>query len=321
MATKKSVPKKPLAAKAVSKRVKKPVLASAPKKVAAKVSKTTAKTPVAARRNPIAHHAKRLYHLTPKFIHGMVTGAFIGIVTVLTLNAVAPVSALNLPTELRDKDSNAVMTGGALSTTELKNKYSNKGVSTIYTHFGISAAEVTAMSSTAVVGLVWDNGNVSVNGKVVATDAITAGRENISGSTKVTIGSVTFYKRSPKISFNRDALTSFVVMKDGVFQFAIIGACGNPVTATAIPKEKPKPVAPTPKPTPPVTTTTTSTQTPPSTPIATVASQPAPAPAESLPQTGPGAVVVVAVLAVIGGYVFHMTHRHIRHKRHTSHSA
>ena len=30
----------------------------------------------------VAHHTKRLYHLTPKFIHGAVAGAFVGTLVV-----------------------------------------------------------------------------------------------------------------------------------------------------------------------------------------------------------------------------------------------
>jgi hypothetical protein len=34
-----------------------------------------------------------------------------------------------------------------------------------------------------------------------------------------------------------------------------------------------------------------------------------------LPNTGPGAVLIVGALAVVGGYLFHITHLHVRHKR------
>jgi len=288
-------------------------------KTKAKVKSTKAKQPA---KRGLLHHAGRLSRLTPKFVHGMAVGGLIGLVTILTLRAVVPVSALNISSP-RDCDSNAVMNCGALSTTELQQKYSNKGVAQIYAHFGITAADVKATGSTAVSGLVYKDGTVRVNNTIVATGAVTAGRENISGSTKVTTGGVTFYKREPKVSFNPNYLAAFVIMKDGVFQYAILGACGNPVKATPVKKNTPKPPTPTPTPTPPVETpppptptpTPPSTQTPPSTPtpvVTTVATAPA-----ELPHTGPGAVGVVAVLSVLSGYLFHISHRHVQRKRKT----
>jgi hypothetical protein len=37
-----------------------------------------------------------------------------------------------------------------------------------------------------------------------------------------------------------------------------------------------------------------------------------------LPNTGPGAVIIIAIAAVAGGYIFHITHRHIKRRRHTT---
>jgi hypothetical protein len=60
----------------------------------------------------------------------------------------------------------------------------------------------------------------------------------------------------------------------------------------------------------------------PTVPISTVKPTPTPVQAQTvaaLPNTGPGAVVIIAIASVIGGYVFHMGHRHIRNKRRTTH--
>jgi hypothetical protein len=270
-------------------------------------------------RKTLHHHAKRILLLTPKFVHGMVLGAIVGVIVVVGLRATVA-SALSLSSP-RDCDTNAVINCGALTTTELQQRYSNAGVSTIYGYFGITAADVSGMSKTAVAGQVYKNGTVSVNGVTVATQAITAGRENISGSTKVSLGGVTFYKRPPSVSFVPNSIAAYVVMDKGLFKYAILGACGNPVIATAVPKTAPPIPTPTPTPTPPVVTTITppSTQTPPSTPTPPVVTT-ASAPVSQLPNTGPGAVVIIAVLSVIGGYIFHATHRHIRHKRRLHHS-
>nr|AIA13714.1 hypothetical protein [uncultured bacterium]AIA14005.1 Unknown Function [uncultured bacterium] len=280
-----------------------------------KLSKTTKRSK--AQPTGLHHHAKRLFHMTPKFVHGMMAGAFIGVVIVLSLRNAVPASALSIISP-RDCDTNAVINCGALSTTELQQRYSYAGVAAIYNSFGISAQDIANVGTTAAAGQVYKDGTVTVGGVTVATNAITAGRNNIAGSTKVVSGGVTLYKRPPSVSFRVNSIAAFVVMQNGQFKFAILGACGNPVNATAVPKATPPPPPVTPPPvveTPPVTevVATPSTQTPPSTPTAIVAvSTPT-----SLPQTGPGAVMIVALLSVIGGYLFHITHRHIRRRRGT----
>ena len=270
----------------------------------------------------IKHHAKTIVRVTPKFVHGMVVGAFIGVVVVFSLRATSQASALSISSP-RDCDNNAVINCGALTTSELKTKYgTTKGAAAIYTYFGISADDIGGMASTASAGAVHKDGRVTIGNTVVATNAITAGRLNIAGSTKVTSGGQTFYKRPPSVSFNPESIAAYVVMKDGQFDYAILGACGNPVIATAIPKKTPKPVVtPTPTPTPvaPISTTP-STQTPPSTPTPVVTATAATVPA-SLPNTGPGAVIIIALLAVIGGYLFHVGHRHIRKRRAGTHNS
>jgi hypothetical protein len=221
------------------------------------------------------------------------------------------VNALSISSP-RDCDNNAVINCGALTTTELRQRYGNKGVATIYNHFGITAKDISAVDNTAVAGLVHKNGNVTVAGKVVATNAITAGRKDISGSAKVTSDGVVFYKRAPSVSFRPSSLSAFVIMENGKFKYAILGACGNPVMATAVVTKSvpvtPPPVTETP---PPVVDTPVSTQTPESEPTATLTT----ATPTTLPETGPGAVLIVGLLAIIGGYIFHITHRKIKHKR------
>jgi hypothetical protein len=246
----------------------------------------------------------------------VVFGAFVGIMLVSFLrNSVASALSISSP---RDCDTNAVMNCGALTTAELQQKYGNTGVAGIYGYFGISAGDIDDISKTAVSGTVYKDGTVTADGVTVATNAITAGRENISGSTKVSNSGVTFYKRAPSVSFRVNSINAFVVMQNGQFKFAILGACGNPVIATPVPKKALAKPAPTPTPAPPVITTSvpTSTQTPDSTPTPVTTA----AVTTSLPNTGPGAVVIIAVLSVLGGYIFHMTHRHIKHKRRLRHA-
>lgn len=265
----------------------------------------------------VVHHAKRAYHVTPRFVHGMVIGAFVGLVIVFTFGSVLPVGAVVSLNSVRDCDTNAVINCGTLNTTELQQRYYNTGVATIYNHFGISAADINRTHDTAQVGRVYKNGQVTIGDTVVATGAITAGRHNISGSTKHVINGTTFYTRAPSVSFRVDSIAAFVIMNDGQFKYAILAACGNPVMATPIPKkETPPPPAPPEEPPveePPTTSSLApppSTQTPKSTPLVLAETSP-----QILPVTGPGEIGLVAILAVIGGYVYHVTHRHIRRRR------
>jgi len=276
----------------------------------------------------IRHHAKRLYHITPKFIHGMGIGAFVGIVVVMTLGPILPANALTISSS-RDCDSNAVIPCGALSTTELRNDYNNTsygGVQALYSQFGISSDDMAKIESTAQAGRVYKNGEVRVGDTVVATGAITAGREYIGGSSKTSAGGYTFYTRPPSVSFRVDSIAAFVVMENGEFKFAVLAACGNPVKATPIPKPKaapkPKPQPkPEPKPEKPAVTAAivlkSSTQTPDSRPVPVVEA----ATIETLPTTGPTDIAFVVCLAIIGGYIYHITHRRIRRRRALRHGS
>lgn len=190
-----------------------------------------------------------------------IAGSFI--MAISSIAAAATITAASAaPVSTPNCDDNAVVICGATSVSQLQQKYNNKnGVSygsikesqaTIhniynYSKFAISSSDISSMSSQAVSGYVTKGGDVYAGGKLVATDALTAGRTNYSGSTKVTSNGTTFYTRKPIVSFKDDELSAMVDMKNGTFQFAILNSCGNPVTAT--PKKTPMPT-PTPTPTP-----------------------------------------------------------------------
>lgn len=251
-------------------------------------------------------HAKKVLSITPKFVHGMILGAFVGVLVVVSLRSNSAAHALSV-SGTRDCNANSVIDCGALSTIELQQRYGQAGVAAIYAAFGITTQDIGKLTTTAVAGQVFKNGQVQVNGKTIATGAITAGRQNISGSTRVASGGVVFYERPPSVSFESNSLAAFVVMSNGQFQFAILGSCGNPVKATPVPRPQP-----TPNPTPATPTKPVVTQIPTTTPPTPTVTQ---TKAAQLPNTGPGAVLIIAILSVVGGYIFHMSHRHVRRKR------
>jgi uncharacterized repeat protein (TIGR01451 family) len=155
-------------------------------------------------------------------------------------------------------DSNAVIycgaetSKGAAAASQITSRYNSgdghnsaASIHSIYgsSWFGIGSSDIQNLSKNAQVGTVTKSGNVIVGGKTVATNALTAGRQNLTGSTKRTSNGTVFYTRTPQVSFTQSSLSAYVVMQNGQFKFAVLESCGNPVHAT--------PNKPTPPPTPP----------------------------------------------------------------------
>ncbi|HET7630106.1 MAG TPA: hypothetical protein VFK03_01915, partial [Candidatus Saccharimonadales bacterium] len=138
--------------------------------------------------------------------------------------------------ETGDCDANAVIRCGAFTLDALKQKYQENqdgNVQALYQVFGMPTA--TSLDG-MVEGSVTTENKVLVGDKVVATNAITAGRQNMAGSTPILNGQ--FYERPPSVSFNSSPLRAFVKMDQNQFKYAVIMSCGNPVKAT--PAEQPK---------------------------------------------------------------------------------
>lgn len=231
-----------------------------------------------------------------------------------------------------DCDDNAIVHCGVHSAGAIASAYNGSAyVRAVYNSFGISSADINNLSGTVVSGTVTKQNEVFVNGKMVARNAITGGRKNISGSTKVNVNGAVFYRRPPSVSFVSNSLPAFVVMQNGRFQFAIIASCGNAVIAVPVssPHKVPPPAPTKPKPSKPAAPAQTQTQvqaqqqsqsvtvetagetttpppvTPPAQtpPPAATSSAPATAPAStSLPNTGPGEVFGLFALSSLAGF-------------------
>ena len=160
-----------------------------------------------------------------------------------------------------DCDNNAITYCGADTKTELLSKISHgdgrhdsDDLQGIYNGRGMTTAAIN--SADTVDGIVTRDGNVMVGGKTVATGALTTGRQDMPGST---LNADTLYVRPPSVSFKQSQLDAWVYMSGGVFRWAIIKACGNPVTANPIAppvlgkgggaRPVPSPPAPRPQPT------------------------------------------------------------------------
>ena len=131
-----------------------------------------------------------------------------------------------------DCDNVAIIRCGAFNMKTMREKASQGDVPRVFNAFGIKQSE---LDGKFVNGIVWRDGRVTVDGKVVATNAMTAGR-NFGGTPIPNTNNAGKY---PTSKFVTEGQTAFVKMINGEFSFAIIKACGNPVSAT--PKEKPQP--------------------------------------------------------------------------------
>lgn len=143
-----------------------------------------------------------------------------------------------LAAEARECGNNAIMRCGAMSPDELKRKYNenDRGTQAIFTHYNISASDVSN-SHMAKTGYVAANGDVTVDGKVVATNAYTVGRLAGLGGNKVNAGGTTVYEGPDRL---KSTLSAFVYFnQDGSFKSAVLKVCGNPVRATPVKVVKP----------------------------------------------------------------------------------
>jgi hypothetical protein len=198
----------------------------------------------------------------------LLASSAVTLITVIGLQPLVSAQDISISSSAQNCDSNAVIWCGAGSVSQLQNRYRNgdghnsaASIQAIYNHFGISGSDISAMSSNSVTvesGLVTDQGNVlgDKNNNLLATGAMTAGRQNMPGSTRHQSGSTVFFTRPPSVSFQSHTLSAFVVIMNGKFAFAILSSCGNPVIATAHMTPTPTP-QPTPHPTPTPTPTPT----------------------------------------------------------------
>jgi uncharacterized repeat protein (TIGR01451 family) len=172
---------------------------------------------------------------------------FMSLLAGVGLVAAAIIPTATVSAQSRDCDDNAILRCGAYSVSEIHKKMEqHKDAEKIYNYYGIAKDDL----KNTVNGTVHKNGNVVVDGKVVATDARSSGRQDIPGPGSIYIKSINVYEQPTQVSFRKDSLPAFVRMKDGMFQYAVIKSCGNPVKAKPVvpPKEEKPPVKPVEKP-------------------------------------------------------------------------
>jgi hypothetical protein len=151
-------------------------------------------------------------------------------------------NAASLP---RDCDNNSIIYCGSVTPSELASKYTaNKtdDLPAIYHSYGLSDTEMTHAGTYAKMGEVHKDGTILVNGKVVATGAISLGRQAFnSHRLPVVINGKIYYQSATQYSFGIDSIVAFVFFNsDGSFQAAVLTSCNNPVRATPVPPPKPQ---------------------------------------------------------------------------------
>ena len=122
----------------------------------------------------------------------------------------------------RDCDQYAIIHCGAMSAEEARNKYDQGSV--VFQSFGISRADI---GGDIREGVVHRNGDVTVDGRVIATGAVTAIR-NMSGGTPIP-GTNAARHPTSRMADDQTAMVKFDA--NGKFLFAIMKPCGNPVSA------------------------------------------------------------------------------------------
>lgn len=130
---------------------------------------------------------------------------------------------------------NDIMACGASSPAEFVNKYKQNAsgdLSTIYGGYGLSPDKIDRFAKTAKMGTAYKNGNIVVDGKVVATGADSLGRNPKTHSAAVNIGGKTYYSDTNQNVFVPDSIPAMVMMNGDQFEFAALTACGNPLHGT-----------------------------------------------------------------------------------------
>lgn len=135
---------------------------------------------------------------------------------------------------------NDIIRCGVTSGEDFKNKMNQNtagDLPAVYGRYGITADEVAAK---AVEGNAYQDGTIRVNGRIVATDVTSLGRNKKSYSSDVAIGNKTYYESASQDVFKSDALAVLVVMdSNNQFKYAIIKECGNPAKGTPVVNEPP----------------------------------------------------------------------------------
>lgn len=163
----------------------------------------------------------------------------------------------------QDCDDNAVIRCGVTHhgsnqeiINELKAKYRENQAGNVQAVFAAFGMNNEAVFDGMVLGRVTGKNEVYIGDRLVAKNATTAGRQNISNErgSSLNMGGG-FWQRPPSVSFAdpNGSLNALVKMENNTFKHAVILSCGNPVGASAVALPTP-PINPPTPPSPPPST-------------------------------------------------------------------
>lgn len=135
--------------------------------------------------------------------------------------------------DARDCSTNSIIQCGAMTTAEFTQKYNqnpNGDLQQIYAHYGINPAAIAS----AKEGVAQSDGQIIVDGRVVATGARSMGRHSLrpGAENTVVINGKTYYERA-HLTVTLQVWAFFD--NNGQFIGAIAKSCGNPIWGTPTP--------------------------------------------------------------------------------------
>lgn len=107
----------------------------------------------------------------------------------------------------------------------------------IYAYYGLQSSQLNQFVTSAVPGVATKSGDIVVDGRVVASNVVSLGRDANShyAQTQRTINGRTYYESRSQDVFLSDSIPVLVMFNaQGVMQFAVMTACGNPATGNKV---------------------------------------------------------------------------------------
>jgi len=116
-------------------------------------------------------------------------------------------------------------------------KQGHHDLQAVYSDFGLVPSDYSKFVTDAQPGMAKQDGTVVVDGKVVATDAWSIGRQHFSYATPIDINGHTYYKANDTRVLLENLPVMVMFNSKGEMQFAVMNACGNPIKAhNVVPK-------------------------------------------------------------------------------------
>lgn len=112
--------------------------------------------------------------------------------------------------------------------------HGNHDLQTVYSDFGLVPSDYDQFVTSARSGVAYQNGTIVVDGQTVATNAWSIGRTQFSYTTPISIGGHTYYKAQDTQVLLQNLPVMVMFNGHGQMQFAVMNACGNPVTGQKV---------------------------------------------------------------------------------------